>query len=164
MLLPKLFNELLLTNDPTKFEDYTHNALRLLGIHRAYKLPQFDQAGKADGFFTLGNLAVIYDCTLKSKYKEFKKQQIDNYCLQFTKGSLQINTNHMELVSNKQQQVWIITRGQSKILEHFGHTTIVKVKEISVEDLKKLFLDRLYDCKSITEDKLESLLINLGET
>lgn len=83
-LLPKVFADLrnCEKRDFGEFEDSTYMALRLLGIHRAYKFPQDQQAGEADGFFKFLNLAVIYDCTLSNNFEDTKKQQIENYCNQ----------------------------------------------------------------------------------
>jgi hypothetical protein len=80
---PSVFNtEILKTNllnllqksetvrDYAEFEDLVFVVLRLLGIHKLYKYKRTDQAGKADGFFIIGNLSVIYDCTLKQDFSD----------------------------------------------------------------------------------------------
>ncbi|WP_228038268.1 hypothetical protein [Nostoc sp. LEGE 12450] len=53
--------------------------LRLLGIHNLYQYDKKNQAGRADGFFIIGSLAVMYDCTLRRNFDEHKKEQIENY-------------------------------------------------------------------------------------
>jgi cold shock CspA family protein len=66
-------------SDPAEFEDYTFMILRLLGIHSLYQYDKKNQAGRADGFFIIGSLAVMYDCTLRNTFEEHKKEQIENY-------------------------------------------------------------------------------------
>jgi acetoin utilization deacetylase AcuC-like enzyme len=62
-----------------EFEDAVFALLRLHGIHAVYQYPKEAQAGRADGFFILNNLAVMYDCTLRDSFEEYKKDQIENY-------------------------------------------------------------------------------------
>ena len=60
-LVPAFFPILLSTKNWKDFETYTYYLLKLLGITIAYNFLNERQAGKADGFFKIGNLAVIYD-------------------------------------------------------------------------------------------------------
>jgi hypothetical protein len=115
--------------------------LRLLGIHTLYQYDRATQAGKADGFFIVGNLAVMYDCTLRSDFMNFKQEQIDNYVNKLNNRSqLTIETRRADggvgsktlQVSGKNKQVWIITRGQTRELQDIDG---VKVKEIAVREL-----------------------------
>ncbi|MEH2320640.1 cold shock domain-containing protein [Nostoc sp.] len=66
-------------SDSAEFEDYVFMVLRLLGIHNLYQYDKKNQAGRADGFFIIGSLAVMYDCTLRTNFDEHKKEQIENY-------------------------------------------------------------------------------------
>ena len=59
-LLEPLFDALLHTSDPNQFEDGTQALIKLL-VSNSYKVPQRDEAGKADGFFQLGDLMVLWD-------------------------------------------------------------------------------------------------------
>ena len=80
-------------NDSGDFEDAVFSLLRLLGIHSVYQYSRDAQAGKADGFFILENLAVMYDCTLRSPFEEYKKDQIENYIHKLSnKSQLTIET------------------------------------------------------------------------
>ena len=123
------------------FEDCVFVVLRLLGIHTLYQYDRASQAGKADGFFIVGNLAVMYDCTLRSDYMNFKQEQIDNYVNKLNNRSqLKIETRRADggvgsktlQVSGKNKQVWIITRGETRELQDIDG---IKVKEIAVREL-----------------------------
>jgi hypothetical protein len=70
---------LIKTKDPSEFEDLVFQLLKLIGINNICKIDREDQAGRADGFFVSKNLAVIYDCTLKTNLTD-KEEQINNYC------------------------------------------------------------------------------------
>jgi hypothetical protein len=76
-LYPPFFSNLLEPKDPFKFEDLVFQLLKLIGINNICKIE--NQAGRSDGFFVFRNLAVIYDCTLKTDFKD-KEEQINNYC------------------------------------------------------------------------------------
>lgn len=119
-LLPGFVNELETTPDHARFEILVYILLRLLGIHRVFKFPQAEQAGKGDGFFKFGNLAVIYDCTLRSNFETYKRQQIDNYCNQLHQGLVELRPDVQEWVKVRDKQVWIITRGKSRIVKKVG--------------------------------------------
>lgn len=65
-LQPDFFGKLIATENWQEFEKYTYYLLKLVGIQTVYNFWGERQAGKADGFFKIGNLAVLYDCTLRS--------------------------------------------------------------------------------------------------
>lgn len=79
--------------DPIAFEDSVFNLLKIIGLNKIFQFDRENQAGKADGFFIIENLAVMYDCTLKSDYEAFKEEQIENYINQLNyKAHLTFNT------------------------------------------------------------------------
>lgn len=121
-------------NEPDEFEDCVFYLLRLLGIHDVYQYDRSDQAGKADGFFILQNLAVMYDCTLRNQFEEYKKEQIENYINKLSnKSQLTIDVRKADggkgskvlQISGKNRQVWVITRGYTRELYDFDG---IKVK------------------------------------
>lgn len=137
--------------DPIAFEDSVFNLLKIIGLNKIFQFDRENQAGKADGFFIIENLAVMYDCTLKSDYEAFKEEQIENYINQLNhKAHLTFNTKKMDgpttpktiPLTGKSKQVWIITKGESKEISDYDN---VKVKEISIHDLCKIFQKRLHD-------------------
>lgn len=149
------------------FEDAVYLLIRLLGIHTAYQFDRKNQAGKADGFFILENLAVMYDCTLIASFSDYKEEQIDNYVNKLSQKSqitLEIRkpdggtASKTIQISGKKRQVWIITRGTTKELTDYDG---IKVKEISVTDLASIFSKRVKDW-SYDIDRLSSDLTLLG--
>jgi len=161
-LLPGFVALLKETRNPEEFELGVYLMLRLLGIHRVFPIPQRQQAGKGDGFFRFANLAVIYDCTLSSDFEKYKEQQVKNYCGQLLDGNVRVPPNVDEDVKQAQKQVWIITKGTSRVLEERGgNTGIVIVKEIGIEDIKQLYLDRLSN--PLDDRGLEKRLTAIGE-
>ncbi len=128
-------------NNCDDFEDAVYLLLKLLGIHKVFQFERQNQAGKADGFFIIENMAVMYDCTLQSDFKEFKEEQIENYINKLSQKS-QITFNVQKLdgsvapktlqIQGKTKQVWIITKGESQELRDFDS---IKIKEISIHDL-----------------------------
>jgi len=160
-LVPALFDRLQITKDPDEFEELAYRAIRLLGIHRSYRFEKDDQAGKADGFFKFQNLAVIYDCTLRENFETHKRQQLQNYANQLLSGEVAIPPDTFERVCSQQKQVWVVTRGRSRVLYHISDVGSVTVKEVSVSELKKIFLERLL--ATMTEDDLENRFRSIGE-
>jgi hypothetical protein len=155
---PPFFERLTTTTSPAEFERYTLWLLKLLGIHEVH--PYTEQSGRGDGFFILGSLAVIYDCTLRPKYAETKKDQIKNFCGQLKGGSLEYDSGIGVVdVTNCQKQVWIITRepssGPSSVIRKFGDVT---VRERSVQDLIRAYRTRI--AENLSEDRLIILLAN----
>jgi hypothetical protein len=141
-LFPPFFQQLLTTDDWEQFERYTHYLIKLLGIQNAYAFLHQNQAGKADGFFTIGNLAVLYDCTLAaSQIDERKRDQIVNYCNLMTGGRIEINPDVIEEFHQyHQRQVWIITRNKTQLLRSVNR---IEVKEVAVQTLIALYENRL---------------------
>ncbi|OUL35531.1 hypothetical protein BV372_10805 [Nostoc sp. T09] len=150
-----------------EFEDAVFSLLRLIGIHAVYQYSREAQAGRADGFFILENLAVMYDCTLRDSFEEYKKDQIENYINKLSnKSQLTIETRRADggrgsktlQIQGKSRQVWIITRGSTReILDFDG----IKVKEIAVKDLIAIATKR---CKQLSYDAdiLSNELLMLG--
>jgi len=150
-----------------EFEDAVFCLLRLMGIHTVYQYPREAQAGQADGFFILENLAVMYDCTLRESFEEYKQEQIENYINKLSnKSQLTIYPRRGDggqgekklQIQNKSRQVWIITRGTTReLLDCDG----IKVKEIAIRDLIDIAIARCKDL-SYDVDRLSSQLFLLG--
>ena len=159
-LQPPIFDKLRTTTNWGDFEDCTYYLIRLIGVHSAYKFHRKEQAGRADGFFKLKNLAVIYDCTLNENgYEERKKEQIANYCNQIESGFIEFPNNIIEKFPHYNKQVWLITRGQSRLIRRVNE---VLVKEVCIKDLISLYLYRLENM--IGEGELENNLRNIPLT
>jgi hypothetical protein len=153
---PPFFEKLLTTKDWRYFEDETFKLLKLLGINNVFKFT--NQRGEADGFFKFENLAVIYDTTLEDDFENKKKTQMENFCAQLQMGSILINEqNTIQTFHECQKQVWIITRGSSRIISK--HNNIL-IKEISIVDIMDLYLERLDS--QCTTDILENKLRVIG--
>jgi hypothetical protein len=156
-LYPAFFEKLRSTAGWQEFEEYTHYLLKLLGIQTIYKFSGDAQAGKADGFFKFGNLAVIYDCTLNSQnLEEKKREQINNYCNRLKQGSIEIAGYNTEEFYNYDKQVWIVTRGKTRLIKVVNN---IEVKEIAVEDIMEVYQERLK--ATISNQVLEMKLKNL---
>ena len=156
-LVPAFFNKLSQTNNWKEFEEYTFYLLKLLGIQTAYNFLDERQAGKADGFFKLGNLAVIYDCTLDQKdFENTKSEQIVNYCNRLKQGNIEISERTTEEFYDHHKQVWIITQGKTRRVKLVSS---IEVKEISVDDLMNLYQERL--TTTMNDQALELRLRNL---
>jgi hypothetical protein len=154
-------------NKSDEFEDAVFCLLRLLGIHTVYQYPRDAQAGRADGFFILENLAVMYDCTLRESFEEYKEEQIENYINKLrNKSQLTIDTRKTDggqgrkelQIQGKYRQVWIITRGSTREIRDYDG---IKVKEIAVRDLIDIAINRCKDL-SYEADRLSSQLALLG--
>lgn len=144
------------------FEDGIYLILKLMGIHKLFQFDRNSQAGKADGFFILENMAVMYDCTLHQDFESFKEEQIENYINKLNQKS-EITFDVQKLddsvasktlqISGKTKQVWIITKGESKELRDFDN---IKIKEVSVHDLIKILSTRIkeptYDVELLVND------------
>jgi len=159
-LYPPLFYSLLKTREGGEFEDYVFMLLKLVGIHNIYKFENREQRGKPDGFFVFGkHLAVIYDCTLKEDFAESKAQQIENYCSQLKGGKLRYKTRAGEKeydISARDKQVWIITRGNTRLVKQVDD---IKIKEVSIQRLIEIYKKRLKE--NLDEGELEKELINI---
>lgn len=156
-LLPPFFQRLLSTGDWKEFERYTYYLLKLLGIQAIYSFVDERQAGKADGFFKFGNLAVMYDCTLGVQdIEENKKEQIINYCNRLRQGSLELSGGTTEEFHNHQKQVWLITRGTSRRIRLISG---IAIKEVAIHDLVDLYQERLKG--EMDDEHLEIKLRNM---
>ena len=142
ILFPPFFQQLLTADDWQQFERYTHYLLKLLGIQNVYAFLDQNQAGKADGFFTVGNLAVLYDCTLAAgQIEERKRDQIANYCNLLSGGRIEIMPDMIqEFHQYHQRQVWIITRNKTQLLRSVNR---IEVKEVDIQTLIGLYEKRL---------------------
>ena len=144
------------------FEDGVYLILKLMGIHKLFQFDRNSQAGKADGFFILENMAIMYDCTLHQNFVTFKEEQIENYINKLNQKS-QITFDVQKIdgstapktlqISGKTKQVWIITKGESKELRDFDN---IKIKEVSIYDLintlAKRIEDPTYDAERLVND------------
>ncbi|MFN9838135.1 MAG: hypothetical protein ACK56L_18905 [Pseudanabaena sp.] len=134
--------------DHAEFEDLVFVLLRLLGIHKLYQYKRTNAAGRADGFFIVGNLSVIYDCTLRQDFSEYKVDQIKNYIHQISKDIFTVikkNNIQYDIKLTENRQVWIITneistKRKSRALRNFNK---IWIKEVSVQSLIRLFAKRL---------------------
>jgi hypothetical protein len=153
-LHPPFFDKLLSTGDWKEFERYTYYLLKLLGIQVVYAFVDKRQAGKADGFFKFGNLAVMYDCTLGVRdIEENKKEQIINYCNRLRQGSIELSGGTTEEFHSHHRQVWLVTHGTSRRIKTING---IVVKEVAICDIISLYQERL---KGIADDEqLESKL------
>ncbi|GEM_PF-967728 len=147
----------------SNFETYTYYLLKLLGISNIHKFERKGQAGKSDGFFRLGNLAVFYDCTLNKNFGTEKDTQILNFCNQLEKGSLKVERNGINETlkfSGCDKQVWVITlNSKGRILDIITEIKKIEIKEVIIDDLKKIYEDRLlnFESESELEDKLKGI-------
>lgn len=153
IIYPPFFYILISTNDWREFERHTHNLLKLLGIHQIIEYEK--QRGQPDGFFKIGNLAVIYDATLMGDFEKSKETQIANYAGQLKASSLKYKNRTIN-IANCNKQVWIITRGSSRILEKVDNITI---KEVPINKIIEVYSERIE--KTIDEMELENKLKNL---
>lgn len=155
-LVPTFFQRVTITHNWQEFEEYTHYVLKLLGIQTVYHFLGERQAGRADGFFKLGNLAVIYDCTLdKGDIEKNKSDQITNYCNRLQQGSITISDTTTEEFHQYHKQVWIITQKDTRQIRNING---IVVKEICINDLMNLYRERL--TSSMNEQLLEMRLRN----
>ena len=153
---PSFFTELKMTNDWRKFEEYTYYLIRCLGIHNSHRFCFKKQKGKADGFFKFRNFAVLYDCTLDSRYEESKKTQIENFCDQMKKGIIEYNRKKIN-ISNCNKNVWIITRTKNtRLIKEIDE---IDVKEVSIEKIIELYRKRIKEDidENVFEKELRSI-------
>ncbi|OCG16818.1 hypothetical protein A9G24_03765 [Gilliamella sp. App6-5] len=155
-------------DDPLAFEDSVFNLLKVIGLNKIFQFDRDNQAVKADGFFIIENLAVMYDCTLQKNFESFKEEQIENYINKLNqKAQLTFNIKKNDggitpktiPLTGKNKQVWIITKGESKEISDFDN---VKVKEISIYDLCEIYKKRLSDI-TYDNEKLVNDFIFIGK-
>lgn len=156
VLYPPFFYILQETKDWNLFEYYVYLLLKLIGINNIYKYER--QKGLPDGFFKFNRLAVLYDCTLEKDFEKSKKQQIQNFCDQLQKDEISLGEKIRIPIKNCIKEVWIITKGQSKLITRTGEIT---VKEISISSLFQIFHSRLR--KISDEEGLEEELKIIGK-
>jgi len=165
-LRPPFFDNFLLKpntsngeSDWKNFELYVHLLVRLLGVHQADKFPSEAQAGKTDGFFRIGNLAVMWDATVNTEFKVWKAEQIKNYYRKlFHDSSIDLPTLGEITFTHCEKQVWIVTR--SEISHLIKLIDGIRVKEVGVRDLIEIYEDRLRD--GFDESDLANKLSNIG--
>jgi len=153
---PSFFSELKITADWRKFEEYTYYLIRCLGIHSSHRFGFKKQKGKADGFFKFRNFAVLYDCTLDSRYEESKKTQIENFCDQMKKGIIEYNRKRIN-ISNCNKNVWIITRTRNtRLIKEIDE---IDVKEVSIGKIIELYRKRIKEDidENVFEKELRSV-------
>lgn len=150
---PPFLSVLSSTSDWGEFEKYSSWLLKLLGIHNLHTFSR--QRGKADGFFKLGGLVVVYDCTLESNFEKVKKDQIYNYSRQLKGENLEYEDGDVD-IRNCQKQIWIITKGSTRIIRKIDEAT---VKEIGIRDLIHAFRKRMRE--NLQEDGIVNYLANL---
>lgn len=164
------------------FEDLTFFVLKSLGVSEIYAVPKHNSGGRADGIFKVSSvstnghkLEVIYDCTLKpaSIWEQEKMAQISNYESQIIKNSTNINYNFGSTYSGKivkqtisfnenaDKQIWIITKGETRLIEDKQSPDIL-IKEVSIYDLMKLLKERYLDSAFVKSDEVADNLKNLG--
>lgn len=135
-------------SDPFEFEDLVFNLLRLIGINKIYQYDRNNAAGRADGVFISGNLAVIYDCKLNSQFRQNSQTQMLNYKNQLKQASSitidekrengKVITRTLSIPKNR--EVWFITRGNTSIIQN---TDNICVREVSVKFLIDVFNQKL---------------------
>jgi len=131
--------------------------LKLLGIQNVHHFLGERQAGRADGFLKTGNLAILYDCTLRAGLVEVDKQeQINNYCAQLQRGVIDLAENIKEEFYQHKKQVWIISKGSTRLIKIVNTIT---VKEVHVADITALYQERLLG--NMSQQLLETRLENL---
>lgn len=134
--------------DHAEFEDLVFVLLRSLGIHKLYQYKRTNAAGRADGFFIIGNLSVIYDCTLRQDFSDYKADQLKNYIHQISKDIFTVikkDNIQYDIKITEHRQVWIITneiitKRKSRALRKFSN---IWIKEVSLQSLIRLFAKRL---------------------
>ncbi|MGK7945576.1 MAG: hypothetical protein AB4058_14005, partial [Microcystaceae cyanobacterium] len=64
----------------------------------------------------------------------------NNYCNCLSQGNIKISDVNMEEFYNYQKQVWIITQQKTRPIKRVNS---IEVKEISVQDIMKVYQERL---------------------
>lgn len=151
-IYPPFFDILKKTTSWQDFEKLAFQLLKLLGIHDIYPYASNEQSGKADGFFIFKRLAVLYDCTLECDFMERKKQQIENYVASLNTGRIEYR-GRVRTFSQYNKQVWIITRGSSRMINFVDD---VLIREIPIDKIVQIYQNRLDN--NIDEIELENQL------
>lgn len=190
LLEGKLFDKLIkLINKPkfeqsdcSLFEDLTYYLLKLIGINLVYKYKRDGgQKKRADGFFKIGNLAVVYTCILDEKYnnpcQEDEKydnlsqesdnlDQIEDYCSELlSKNIIRIDPAKVESVKYPieitlktcSKEVWIITpKGESHIIKGIDECEPITVKQVPISSLIDIYFSRFTEVHT-NEDLVKKL-------
>ena len=128
----------------------------LLGVEELYQYPRDKQAGRADGIIKAVGLDILYDCTLREDFENYKEMQIDNYVRQINQNTIKVEKVSVSLGSPK-KQVWIITKGEKSETRSLEEKEKVKIKEINIEDLIELLSLKITNSKMDISDKLGRL-------
>lgn len=142
---PAFFDTLISTNNWKEFEKYVYYLIRCLGIHITHKFALQGQRGKADGFFRFKNVAVLYDCTLDTDFRNSKSEQIKNFCDRLRDGVITFDQQSQD-IHNCYKSVWIITNSQNhSLIQRRDEITIVEVPIKKIIDLYRNRLNRNLD-------------------
>ena len=152
-LSPKFFETIVSVSDFKQFENLVNILLKYIGINDVYPFNQLKQAGRADGFFKIKNLLVMYDATLNTDFEPDKNQQIRNYVSNLNSGNISYGELNFTTTS-LEKQVWIITRGKTRRINIIDD---IVIKEVSVDTLKQIFLKKIQDL-TINETEFVNLL------
>lgn len=153
---PRFFETIVAVSDFTQFENLVNILLKYIGINDVYPFNQLKQAGRADGFFKIKNLLVMYDATLNTNFEPDKNQQIRNYVSNLNSGNISYGELNFTTTS-LEKQVWIITRGKTRRINIIDD---IVIKEVSVETLIQIFFEKVQD-STINETEFVNLLRNI---
>ena len=137
------------------FEDYCALVLNLLGVE-LYQYSRKKQAGRADGIIKTYELDILYDCTLREDFEDYKEMQIDNYVSQINQNTVRVEKMEIALKEPK-KQVWIITKGGNSKTRSIKEKERVKIKEINIENLIELLSSKITNPRVDISDKLGRL-------
>jgi hypothetical protein len=98
----------------------------------------------------------MYDCTLRDNFKDYKNDQIDNFCGQLKKGTVTFERNNV-YIGPCDKQVWIITKGHSTEIKKCDE---IIVKEVPISKLFEIYSERL-DKQHLDEDEIREQLKSL---
>jgi len=153
---PQFFGELLSTANWETFERQTYYLIRCMGLHTTHAFRMREQKGRADGFFKLGNLAVLYDCTLERNFEKSKSAQIENYCQQLKKGTIEYDDKRID-IQNCKKSVWVIMQeGERRILKEIDK---IQIKAVSIREMIRIYRKRIVE--DMDEIELEKELENI---
>jgi len=153
---PPFFNEMAKCSW-RKFERYCTLLLKLLGITDIHAFEE-NPRGKADGFFKLSDLSVLYDATLEDEFDLKKETQFQNFINQLKEDKFYVGSKSYSITPTR-KQVWIITRHDNvRIIKEEDGIRVIEVpytKLIEIYD-KRLRLD-------INTIELSEMLKNLDK-
>lgn len=165
IITPPLIKAVGIESDYEKFENYVYYLLKAIGINDIIRFQKDNQAGKADGLFEFGSLAVLYDATLRTNFVENKDVQIDNYCAQL-EGPITQHNMTFNVHLKQHRMVWIVTRNQGKL--YSAEKGTIAVREVPVSKLVEIFYKRyrqeIYRERDLELDLLSFLTSMRGST